>query len=126
MATSTEKKYIDISINGNGTKGNAIYNNDALDNAIRLWLTASKNEFLRRQGGNVLLKHIGKPMNDDRVKLIKGDIQAGLQYDFTPKMTIVNLEVTPDYIQRKWKITLVAYSEELRVGVSETYLVSNE
>lgn len=123
---TTEVKYIDIPIAGNSKDGSVINNNEALDNAFRLWVTASKNEFLRKKGGNVLAKHIGKPMNDDRAIAIKRDIQAGVVDEFNPPLTVLKLTVTPDYVKRRYSILLVAYSEQLRVGINQTYLVDNE
>lgn len=122
----SETKFIDIRIEGNSRRGGYIENNDALDNALRMWISSSKSEYLRRSGGNWLLQHIGKPMNDARVQEIKRSIQTGLTTDFRPTLTILDLQIVPDYVKRRYVITLVAYSEALRVGINQTYLVSNE
>lgn len=121
-----EKKYIDIAVLGNARTGKYIENNDALDNAFRLFISSSKNEYLRRIGGNWLTKHIGKPMNSDRSDDIKSSVQKGILTEFSPLLTILDLKVTPDYVKKKWIINLVAYSEQFRVGINQTYLISNK
>ena len=121
-----ETNYIDIPISGNNKQGNYVYNNTALDNSFRLWISSAKNEYLRRQGGNWLLKHIGKPMNEERALEIKRDLNTGISTEFIPQLTILRLDVTPDYTKRRWIIELVAYSEKLRVGLNQKYFVSNE
>ncbi|MDA3855885.1 MAG: hypothetical protein PF569_06485 [Candidatus Woesearchaeota archaeon] len=121
-----ELNYIDIPISGNKKNGLYIKNNDALDNAFRLWITSSPNEFLRRQGGGILLRHIGKPLNDARALEIRRSIQRGVSNDFSPALEILNLTVTPNYTRKRWEILLVGYSEQFRVGINQTYLISNE
>lgn len=123
---STETKYIDIPTTGNIKKGDYLENNDALDNAFRIWISSSKNEYLRRSGGNWLLRHIGKPMNSARTQEIKRSIQTGIATNFEPRLNILDLQVVADYSKRRYIITLVAYSESLRVGINQTYLVNNE
>lgn len=121
-----ETKIIDIPIVGNAKTGDYKTNNDALDNAFRLWISSSKNEFLRQQGGNWLMRHIGKPMSQARADEIRSSIQLGIATEFIPKLTILKLDVEPDYTKRKWIITVIAYSEAYRVALNQTYLVDNE
>jgi len=121
----SDSVYIDIPIDGANQSGTFITDNDALENAVKLWLLKGRGEDLRRITGGWVLKHLGKPMDDDRALSIASDIQKGLRSEFKPELTIKNLSVVPNYSQRRWEIHLIAFSPELQVGVANTFFVGN-
>lgn len=123
-----EVLYTDVNIEGNTNEfGQLEYptNEEALNNAFRVWLVSSRGENLRSTTGGYLLPHLGKVMNDERAQEIRQAIQDGLNQEFSPALRILTLDVIPDYTNRLWTIRLVAYSPDLKSGVNTIEKVRN-
>jgi hypothetical protein len=99
-------------------------NSDALAQAIKLWVVSGKNEKVRSNSGGWVVPYIGKPLDDDTAEKIRKGILTGLETDFSPKLTIVDLQVIPDKTKQRWVIYVVGYSADLNVGVN-TYMTVN-
>lgn len=125
---SIETNFTDIAIEGTtGSTGKAttLYNNDALNNAFRIWISSSGFDAVRTKRGGYVLKHIGKPMNSERARDIKRDIIIGLREDFKPDMNIIKVSVIPLYDIRTWRITVQAYSPSLQIGINNDFYLRN-
>lgn len=97
-------------------------NSDALAQAIKVWLTSAKGEKLRSNTGGWLIGLLAKPINQDTADKIRSNIITGLSTDFSPPITIVDLQVIPDPANNKWIITIAGYNSSLNIGVN-TYAV---
>ena len=98
---------------------------DAITVAFQIWLTSGKGELLRSNSGGYLLPYLMKPLTNSTAQEIKRSIQAGLEDDFTPTLTIQTLEVIPDVKNSRWVIWLVAYNTALNLGVNATSIINS-
>lgn len=97
-------------INPNG-KIKELWNKDALDNAIKLWLISNNGELYRNpKKGGYIIPYISKPMSEDNKDMIIFQIRRGLEEDFIPYFIVSNVEVTPNYEKKRWDIYIEGYS----------------
>jgi hypothetical protein len=91
---------------------------DALINAINLWICSFKGERLYRPNdGGIIADNLLKPMSDDRAMSIRDDLIDGLANKFTPYVTVSECTVFPDYNRSTYWITIVGYCPSLRVSI---------
>lgn len=100
-------------------------NSDALSQAVKIWLVSKPNEKIRSRGGGILYRYLGKIMDDDKAKDIQNAIAQGLEKEFVPSLTVVQVTVVPNYDKQRWEIGIVAYNETLAIGVNTKVIVSN-
>lgn len=98
---------------------------EALNQAFKLWIAESKGERLRTNSGGYLLRHLQKPMNEERARTIERAIKVGLSQDFSPYISVIELTVTPLYKEKKWDIQLIAYVNLLKRAVLIQEKVNN-
>lgn len=108
---------VDGSIDGNGNIVE-VTNNDAFENAFKIWLHSTKGDSLRSLQGGYLTSFIGKPMNSETALAIKDALKIGLNQEFSHTFTIVDLAVVPDYTAKKWFIRIVGYDSRLQSGLN--------
>ena len=71
---------------------------DALSNAIKLWLCSFRGERLYRPTrGGFVVGSLMKPMSEDRANEIEKAIRTGLRTDFQPSVEVAKCTVVPDY-----------------------------
>lgn len=99
-------------------------NSDALSQAIKIWLVSAKGEKLRSNTGGILTPYIGKLIDDNLRKKIKQEIQDALLYEFSPPITILNLEVEGDGGNQDIRINIVGYNADLSIGVNTSVIIS--
>lgn len=99
-------------------------NSDALSQAIKIWLVSAKGEKLRSNTGGILTPYIGKLIDDNLRKKIKQEIQDALLYEFSPPITILNLEVEGDGGSQDIRINIVGYNADLSIGVNTSVIIS--
>jgi len=98
---------------------NTLYGQDALANAINIWIQSYKGDFIRNPNrGGYVAPHLMKPMSDTVALAIESGIKDGLLRDFKPSVKVLTLQVTPDYVKRQWKIQMTASSEDLKLVLS--------
>ena len=102
-----------------------IINNEALEQAIKIWVTSQKGEKIRTTGGGVLMPFIGKTLDEENADRLKQVLKQGLEESFQPNITIVDLKVIPNVEKKLWEIYIVGYNIELAVGVNTLVLVKN-
>lgn len=110
-------------LNSNKTLDTLI-NSEALAQAFKIWLVSGRGEKVRSKSGGWLLPFIGKEMSEDNADRIKASIVQGLQYDFTPPITITQIDVIADTQQNKWIIKVEGYNKDINLGIN-TYTVVN-
>lgn len=122
------KKYIDSSLSGqNDSTGQTkqYYNNDAIANALKIWLAMPQFGKVNSTAGGYILPQIKKPMTEDRASFIKDRISAGLSSEFSPAVKTENIQVLADLKNRKWIITIVGYIPSLNQDINTTLLLNN-
>ncbi len=91
---------------------------DALYNALSEWLTSSMNQYIRQPNlGGILTSIIDKTMSDDRANTIRTRLYQGLQTEFNPEITVVNLTVTPQYEDDTYLIEILGYAASLKLPI---------
>jgi phage baseplate assembly protein W len=91
---------------------------DALVNAINLWICSFKGERLYRPNdGGVVADNLLKPISDDRADRIRDTLVDGLSYRFSPHVTVSECTVVPDYERNTYWITVAGYCPALRVSI---------
>lgn len=111
-------------VNKNGSIAD-MTNSDALAQAVKIWLVSKRNEKIRSRSGGIIYPYLGKMMDENRASDIKNSIIRGLKEDFTPSLTTVQVEVTPNYEKKRWEIGIVAYNADLAVGVNTKVVITN-
>ena len=111
-------------INKNGSIAD-MNNSDALSQAIKIWLVSKRNEKVRSRSGGIIYPYIGKMMDDEQASNIRNRIIQGLEEDFNPPLTPVQVDVVPNYDKERWEIGIVAYNADLAVGVNTKVIVTN-
>ena len=90
-----------------------VWNEGALNNAIKMWLASYTGEIIRRpQSGGYVTSALTTPMGQVDSGDLEEDIRAGLSADFRPLLRVQQLTVTPDYENRVWSIYLSVYSPD--------------
>lgn len=100
-------------------------NQDALANAIIMWLTSSKGEIIRHPNrGGPLLRWLKRPMTEEIRVRIKESIEDDLENRFSPRLVVETVSVTGDYQKRLWTVHIKGYSPEINeiVDLSETFV----
>jgi hypothetical protein len=124
----SDKTFIDIPISGtvaNTGKPGLLYNNDALSNAFQIWVGSTGTDSVRSKKGGYIIKHLGKPLTNERANDIQGSIKLGIKEDFKPELKIIKLEVEALKTIRMWRIKLIAYSPILQIGINNEFYLRN-
>jgi len=111
-------------LNKNGSIAD-VTNSDALAQAVKIWLVSKKNEKIRSNSGGIMYPYLGKMMDDDKAKEIKSRINQGLSEEFNPPLTVIQLDVNPNYEKERWEISIVAYNADLAIGVNTKVIITN-
>ena len=111
-------------VNKNGSIAD-ITNSDALAQAVKIWLVSKRNEKIRSRSGGIMYPYLGKMMDETRASDIKNRIIQGLQEEFNPPLTPVQIDVIPNYDKERWEISIVAYNADLSVGVNTKATITN-
>jgi hypothetical protein len=91
---------------------------DALVNAINLWIGSFRGERLYRpHDGGIIMDNLLKPMSDERARDIHDDLVDGLAYKFTPYVKVRECSVVPDYGKSVYWIEITGFCPGLRVAI---------
>jgi len=118
MRETTAPTIVDYPLYGITDKTSEVYELEALINSLKLWVASYRGDFIGgiTRGGYVT-EVLSSPMSTVEAELVYVAIQEGLDKDFTPRLEIINLDVSPNYEKRLWDIYLEAYSPELNIKV---------
>ena len=93
--------FIDYHIQGKvDFQGNLIEytGKEAVENAMRFWLTSFPNDYLRKsETGGFLTSFLAKPMGEGVANQIATALNIGFRKEFNPPVTISSIEVIPVY-----------------------------
>ncbi len=96
-----------------------LWGEEALKQSIKLWIASFKGDLIRQPNkGGYVSRWLMKPMGEADVDEIDMVIRNGIYSDFKPYLQVRNLQITPNYEQRYWKIYLEVYSPELKVSTT--------
>jgi len=131
IANSTEVPIIyDLSLTGGADPYGHIkdvWGADALNNAIKMWIASYRGEAIRNpNSGGYITQWLMKPMNEANIPSITMSIKDGIEQDFSPSLTINAVTVTPNYVQRYWKIYLDVYSSDLKIRTQVSANIKNQ
>jgi hypothetical protein len=91
---------------------------DALINAINLWICSFRGERLYRpHDGGIVSDNLLKPMSDERARAMRDALADGLAYKFTPYVRVQECTVIPDYERNIYWIEISGYCPGLRVAI---------
>jgi hypothetical protein len=91
---------------------------DALVNAINLWICSFRGERLYRpHDGGIISENLLKPMSDSRAQDIHDDLIDGLAHKFNPYVKVQECTVVPDYLRNTYWIEIRGYCPALRVSI---------
>ena len=91
---------------------------EALINAINLWLCSFRGERLYRpRSGGVLASNLLKPMSNAGADQIHSAVTFGLKNEFTPSVNVQNCTVVPDYQKNTYWIEIKGYCPALKVSI---------
>lgn len=103
-------KYGDIDIFGNVNLDGSIieyYDDDAIKNALTLWLSSKKGDFLLNPAaGGVLDNSLFKNINTSSMTLLASSVKTAMTNFFSPRVKFQNIDVNPDYVNRLIEITV--------------------
>jgi len=101
---------MDIDIQGlEDTPGIAreYYDEEAIKNALLLWLTSKKGEFLYNPNdGGILEVLIFKTITESLINKLRFKILNGITIKFAPQVRVEKLNIIPDYERRILKVDL--------------------
>jgi len=109
MAEEQEKNvYHDVDVYGNeNSDGTPKYHFDeeAIKNALSNWIGAKKGDYIRNpELGGVIDRFLFKTMNGKNSALLSFTLQNAIINEFAPELTLLALDVIPNYEQRFWEI----------------------
>ena len=91
---------------------------EALVNAINLWISSFKGERLYRpKEGGIIAGNLLKPMSEERAQDIKDELIDGLSYQFNPAIAVSECKVTPDFERNTYWIEITGFCPSLRVSI---------
>ena len=99
---------------------------DAVKQAIQIFFSTTNGEKIHSRSGGSLTQYLGKMIDDNQSAKIRSAILLGLENEFTPHMTVVDLKVEGDKQNNLYNIYLVAYNEELGFGINSKISIDNE
>ena len=103
-----------------------VWNQEALNNAVLVWLTVFKGEIVRQpETGGLLVSLLTKPMSEENRENIENELRYELEESFNPALMIESINVTPDYIERKWVIEVSGYSPTYKIPFSLEESIKN-
>jgi len=111
MAEEQERKtFMDVDVYGNENSDGSpkqYFDEQAINNAFISWIGSKKGDYIRRpELGGVIDRLLFKNMDPSTAAKMTFAIQNAVINEFTPELTLEELSVNPDYINRMWKIDI--------------------
>jgi len=99
----------------------------ALDNAIILWLTSFRSDIIRDPNrGGYFTRWIFKPMNVKNIDAMMMSIRDGIDQDFIPQLTLLALNITPNFPKRYWEVFMQVFAKSLQIGTTLNVNIRNQ
>lgn len=98
------------------------YSSDAIKNALLQWINSKKGDYIMNPGaGGILDTFLFKTLNDENIFLFRTQLLTALTNRFSPSITNIEINVTPDYENRMVEIDITYTIPQ--EGVSDTIAV---
>jgi hypothetical protein len=101
------------------------YNENALAQAIKVWLASGRGEKTRTVGAGWVMPFIGKALSKENAESLRQNIVLGLTTDFSPALTITSCIVIPNVEKNIWIINVQGYNSNFNIGVNTNILLKN-
>lgn len=102
-----------------------VYGEEAVINAIQIWIKSKKGERLRDPvGGGYITQYLTKPVNEDTQLAMQEAFIAGFQQDFEPTLTLTKLLLIPK--EKAWDIQIQAYSRDLKISINVEEIIETQ
>lgn len=86
---------------------------DAVKNALQLWLSSKKGEYLLNPGlGGTLDAFSFKTMNEESLTILKFQLMSAIDTEFSPAIRLTNVLFNPDFQNRILEIILAYQIED--------------
>jgi phage baseplate assembly protein W len=86
---------------------------DAIKNALQLWLSSKKGEYLLNPGlGGPLDTFSFKTMNEESLTILRFQLMSAIDTEFAPAIRLTNVLFNPDFQNRILEIILAYQIEE--------------
>lgn len=110
----------DVSLSGYSPASsgvNEVFNADAIDNALKLFLLADTGDYLGNPGrGGWLASKINKPMRTIDALDLKTSLELAIKTYFVPSLTVYDLQVIADLVKRRWSISFTYVAPDLKMS----------
>ena len=121
--------YVDCDIYGRElSDGSGVEHKDseAIKNALILYLTSRKGDFLKRpELGGPLDRVIFKSLNGNIIPLVKFTIKNAILKYFSPSIKLRSIEFSPDYSNKIAEIKIL-YSDNLTEGITQAQIYTRD
>lgn len=116
-----EKTYFDFPLSKQKDVGGdlkILYNHEAISQAFKIWISSGQGENVRSTSGGYLKPFLGKGVTVENAERIKNRLIEGLQNDFSPAITVKDIQVIPNPDKGSWLIIISGYNSVLNVGLN--------
>ena len=103
-----------------------LYNKEAVENSIIVWLTSYQTDILRNPGrGGYLTRYLSRPMSDDNKQSMFDSLIDGFNQDFNIVLKLISLRIDADYENKIWNIYVEAYIPDIKDTIFVTTALRN-
>lgn len=103
-----------------------LYNKEAVENSILVWLTSYNTDVIRNPGsGGYLTSYLSKPMSPENQQYIYQSLIDGFNQDYNLQVKILAIKINPDYVNKTWAIYIEAYVTEIKDTVTVSAIINN-
>lgn len=104
-----------------------VYNEDALENALRMWFCSMAGEVVRQPTlGGFIYDMLYKPMTTEDLPYHIMGIRNGFHSNFMPYAQIQGLNVEPDFEKRAWIVDLDLFVPEFNYKLVFSVALKNQ
>lgn len=94
-----------------------VLNQQALENALMLFLLASPGDYLGQpEKGGLLIEQLTKPMRQIDALDLQTSLSLALQNDFSPSLQTYNIQVIPDWTNYVWQVNFAWVAPQLKLS----------
>lgn len=96
-----------------------LWNEDALNNALKMWLSSFEGDLLRQPTrGGYVAPLLLRPMNRVNQGQLEQIVRNGFNEDFRPLLQLRTLQIEPNYEKGYWNTYIEVYSRDLKISTT--------
>ena len=126
MAT---QEIFDLSLDGTISANGEIENYEgveALQNAIKLFLTSFQADCIRNYGaGGFLTQYLSKPMSNQTAESMRIAIRMGFERMFKPQVNVSEISAIPNQQKRYWEISMKGYCPAIKDNIEVSFFAKS-